>query len=139
MIDRRVALQKGYLFNHSDNERIEVVSEIGRGANCIVYDANLYDKSGVKHSIRIKELYPVYLFAEREEDYSLIYKDSVLDKIEKTKDQFKETYKKAVNFKNTSGFINSTIDSSGIFEFNNTVYIIMTLNEGMDYERYKDE
>ncbi|EJZ69590.1 protein kinase domain-containing protein [Lachnoanaerobaculum sp. OBRC5-5] len=139
MIDRRVALQKGYLFNHSDNERIEVVSEIGRGANCIVYDANLYDKSGVKHSIRIKELYPVYLFAEREEDYSLIYKDSVLDKIEKTKDQFKETYKKAVNFKNKVGFINSTIDSSGIFEFNNTVYIIMTLNEGMDYERYKDE
>ena len=139
MIDRRVALQKGYLFNHSDNERIEVVSEIGRGANCIVYDANLYDKSGVKHSIRIKELYPVYLFAEREEDYSLIYKDSVLDKVEKTKDQFKKTYEKAVNFKNTVGFINSTIDSSGIFEFNNTVYIIMTLNEGMDYERYKDE
>lgn len=139
MIDRRVALQKGYLFNHSDNERVEVVSEIGRGANCIVYDANLYDKSGVKHSIRIKELYPVYLFAEREEDYSLIYKDSVLDKVEKTKDQFKKTYEKAVNFKNTVGFINSTIDSSGIFEFNNTVYIIMTLNEGMDYERYKDE
>lgn len=139
MIDRRIALQKGYVFNHSDNERIEVVSEIGRGANCIVYDANLYDKSGVKHSIRIKELYPVYLFAEREEDYSLIYKDSVLDKVEKTKYQFKETYEKAVSFKNTVGFINSTIDSSGIFEFNNTVYIIMTLNEGMDYERYKDE
>ena len=67
MADNRKALGIGSIIVISDDKRIEIVSEAGRGANCIVYGAIYNDNIGVKHNIRLKECYPAYLFLKRKE------------------------------------------------------------------------
>ena len=54
MADNRKALNIGSVIKMSDDINIEIVSEVGRGANCIVYGAVYNDSIGVKHNVRLK-------------------------------------------------------------------------------------
>ena len=71
MADNRKALNIGSVIKMSDDINIEIVSEVGRGANCIVYGAVYNDSIGVKHNVRLKECYPAYLLLSRADDNSL--------------------------------------------------------------------
>ena len=139
MADNRKALGIGSIIVISDDKRIEIVSEAGRGANCIVYGAIYNDNIGVKHNIRLKECYPAYLFLKRKDDNSLSISEQKENEFEDIKERFIQSYKKNVKVKQTFGLINSTVNPAEIIRKNNTVYILMTLDEGEDYGKYKDK
>lgn len=139
MADNRKALCTGSIIVISDDKRIEIVSEAGRGGNCIVYGAIYNDSIGVKHNIRLKECYPTYLCLKRENDNSLSISEQKENEFEDIKEKFIQSYKKNVKLKQTFGLINSTVNPAEIIKKNNTIYILMTLNEGVDYGKYKDK
>lgn len=46
MADNRIALDNGSVLALTDERMIGIVSEIGRGANCVVYNAVYHDSIG---------------------------------------------------------------------------------------------
>lgn len=138
MRDNRVALEIGYRLENSDNKTIKINAEVGRGASCIVYDAEYIDSIGVAHNIRLKECYPAYLLIERKDCGALIPFDANKEQFQEEKERFNQAYQRNVTIGNTLGLINSTINSTDIFSCNNTCYSIMALSEGSDYSKYED-
>ena len=61
MRDMRIALCNGYEMKISENRKIRIADEAGRGAGCIVYDAIYWDQMQIKHKIRVRECYPAYI------------------------------------------------------------------------------
>ena len=61
MRDMRIALSNGYEMKISENRKIRIADEAGRGAGCIVYDAIYWDQMQIKHKIRVRECYPAYI------------------------------------------------------------------------------
>ena len=51
----RIALCNGYEMKISENRKIRIADEAGRGAGCIVYDAIYWDQMQIKHKIRVRE------------------------------------------------------------------------------------
>lgn len=139
MADSRIALDNGSVLALTDERMIGIVSEIGRGANCVVYNAVYHDSIGVKHYIRLKECYPAYMMIERKKDNSLELCGDGEVEFERAKQEFVEAYRKNVFVKQTLGLVNSTVNPAEIINANNTVYILMTLDEGCDYGKYKDQ
>lgn len=138
MRDKRIALIEGTRLNIGNNRTIRIRYEAGRGASCIVYDAAYEDHISVWHNIRIKECYPGYLPVDREGDGSLgTDKDNEAD-FDKAKQNFILSYKRNTKIRNTLGLINSTVNATDILHFNNTIYILMALDEGTDYRVYED-
>ncbi len=138
MKDNRVALQIGYQLEESNNKKIKINSEVGRGASCIVYDAEYTDSIGVVHCTRIKECYPSYLLMTRTDNGALVPFGTYEDDFITAKERFIQAYQRNVAIANTVGLINSTTNSSDIFFCNNTCYIIVALSEGADYSKYQD-
>ncbi len=138
MRDNRVALEIGYRLENSDNKTIKINAEVGRGASCIVYDAEYTDSIGAAHNIRLKECYPAYLLIERKDRGALIPFDANKEQFQEEKERFNQAYQRNVTIGNTLGLINSTINSTDIFSCNNTCYSIMALSEGSDYSKYED-
>lgn len=138
MRDNRVALEIGYRLEDSDSRTIKITAEVGRGASCIVYDAEYTDSIGVIHNIRVKECYPNYLLMERTKDGTLVPFNANEADFKAAKEQFIQAYQRNVAIGNTLGLINSTINSTDIFSYNNTCYSIMALSEGSDYSNYED-
>lgn len=139
MKDTRNALSKNSSLFTEKERKIIIVDEVGRGANCIVYDAIYNDSIGVKHKIRIKECYPNYLLVSRNETGELEEFEGEEEKFIKAKENFIEAYKKSADIRNTLSLTNSTINSTDIIEANNTIYIQMAMDEGVDYRKYEDE
>ena len=139
MVDNRKALSSGYWIKFELDSKIRIMNEIGRGASCIVYDAMLYDSANIMHRVRIKELYPISLPLERDENNNLTCKEEFIDKLTVAKQRFRETYFRGIEFRNTLSLTNSTINSTDIFEVNNTYYVIMVLDEGTEYGKYCDK
>lgn len=139
MIDNRIALKKGDIVNFPNNKEIHISEEVGRGANCIVYNAIYWDNIKVKHRIRVKECYPNYLLIERKPDNKLIPFQNNNEKFKSAKQDFINTYERNANIRNTIGFTNSTINATDIIYCNNTIYIIMALDEGLDYRKFEDK
>ena len=139
MVDYREALIAGNLIKCSNNKLIEIVEEVGRGAGCIVYNAVYCDNINVKHNIRIKECYPSYLQIERDNLGGLITSSDKQEKFNFAKNYFINAYKKNTAIRNTLGLVNSTVNVSQIVNYNNTIYTVINLDEGIDYRRYKDK
>lgn len=133
MIDKRVALPKGFLLKLDDVRSVVIEREVGRGANCIVYDADSSDSAGITHKVRIKELYPIYINVVRNNEFGLLWDESQEGKLLAARKRYLESYKKNVEFRNTFGIMNSTVDSSDVIEANNTIYSVMVTDEGTDY------
>lgn len=138
MIDTRAALKSGTSITVSKDRIVLIKDEVGRGGNCIVYNASYKDSINVEHSIRVKECYPAYLLLNRDNENNIIACKSDKIKFENVKKEFVSAYKRNADIRNTIGLMNSTINSTDIFSANNTKYIIMTLDEGMDYRQYED-
>lgn len=138
MIDKRVALPKGFLLKLDDIRSVVIEREVGRGANCIVYDAVSSDSAGITHKVRIKELYPIYINAVRNNEFELLWDESQEGKLLAARKRYLESYKKNVEFRNTFGIMNSTVDSTDVIELNNTIYSVMVTDEGTDYGKDAD-
>ncbi|MGN9019696.1 protein kinase domain-containing protein [Lachnospiraceae bacterium HCP1S3_C3] len=136
MIDTRQALESNYEI-HFENKIFKISGEIGRGANCIVYDASTTDSAGTVHNVRIKECYPCNLSIARE-DGELKLAEEDIDRYSLSKERFIQAYKNNVSFRGMSGIINSTVNSTDIFESNNTIYTVMSMDEGICYSDYTD-
>lgn len=94
MADNRKALNIGSVIKMSDDINIEIVSEVGRGANCIVYGAVYNDSIRVKHNVRLKECYPAYLLLSRADDNSLSISVGKENEFEDIKEKFIQSYRK---------------------------------------------
>ncbi|MBD5395547.1 MAG: serine/threonine protein kinase [Lachnospiraceae bacterium] len=138
MRDKRIALPGGTRLYTNDNRTIQIRGEVGRGASCIVYDAAYEDNIGVWHDIRIKECYPVYLPVDRETDGSLKIDEDHEADLSRAKQSFLLSYKRNTEIRNTLGLTNSTVNATNILHYNNTIYIVMALDEGTDYRVYED-
>lgn len=138
MNDTREALEKNSILECGDKRKVVIADAIGRGANCIVYDAACIDAIGEHHKVRVKECYPNYLPLQRKENGELAAYGEDEVKFRTVKNDFVETYKRNIVIRNTLSLTNSTIDAIDIFEANHTKYIVMTMNEGMDYREYAD-
>lgn len=137
MIDTRKPLVIGSFINQNDEITYEIRKVIGRGANCLVYDAKFTDQLNISHRVRVKELYPMYISIQRKND-ALIVEGKSVARFEEIKKQFSAAYEKNVIFKNTEGIVNSTSDAQQIFCCNNTWYVIFGYDEGADYCVYTD-
>ena len=138
MNDQRIGLKNGTIIDFKDGKNITITEEIGRGASCIVYDGFYLDEIGIQHRVRVKECYPTYLIVNRDEKKQLIASENNHSKFETIKKNFVDAYKRNANIRNTLGMTNSTINSTEITSYNNTVYIRMELDEGSDYGKYED-
>lgn len=137
MRDKREALKKGTKIE-GGGRVVQVEEEVGRGANCIVYNAFYKDRIGVVHKIRLKECYPAYLLLNRKEDGSIHVFEGEEEKYEAEKNYFVQAYKKNADVRNIVGITNSTINSTDLISCNHTNYILMNLDEGIDYRKYED-
>lgn len=138
MMDTRSGLQINTNMLFNEGRKVKIISEVGRGASCIVYDAVYTDSIGVEHRIRVKECYPNYLLITRDESGCLVAKGEETDKFQKAKNQFVSAYKRNAVIRDTISLTNSTINSTDIIEENNTIYSLMTMDEGTDYGNYQD-
>lgn len=138
MKDTRSGLQINTIIRFSGGRKVKIRSEVGRGASCIVYDAVYTDSIGVEHSIRVKECYPNYLLITRDESGRLVVKSEETDNFQEAKNLFVSAYKKNAAVRDTVSLTNSTVNSADIIEENNTIYSLMTMDEGTDYRNYQD-
>ena len=139
MIDNRIALERGTTIKLSGDKEIQINEEVGRGASCIVYDAAYLDNIGVRHIARVKECFPSYLLIFRDSSGCLTTSEFDSEKFELAKHNFIESYRKNADIRNTLGITNSTINYTDIVYQNNTIYIIMAYDEGIDYRKYRDK
>lgn len=135
--------QKIYLSDNcgENNKNYEyIIKEItGFGASCIVYEAYYEDSFGIKHLVRLKEFYPVYMDITRGENLNLIVKDEYIQKFKEEGKLFKQAYKKNVLFQMNLETLNSTGNVQNFFYGNNTMYMIVNYNNGMSYDKVKNE
>ena len=137
MIDNRVGLKPGYVLE-SSSDKYTIINEIGRGANSIVYEGYYIDDFNNKHMVRIKELAPYVCRMNRKLDAAFEVDDDEKEYFMKRCTAFKEAYSLNVSMHKTPGFTNYTVNSSDLFETNNTLYNVMNCDEGFDYEKYDD-
>ena len=138
MIDSRIALPRGFKLKIGEKEYC-ITSEVGRGANSIVYNAEYVDSSGIEHLARVKELYPVYITIYRSSCYEISCDERQSDKYEAAKKRFQSSYRANAEFRRMYGMVNSTVNVVDMAELNGTIYSVMNLDEGEDYLSYKDE
>ncbi len=119
MKDNRTALKNGTMIVFSDEKKVNIHEEVGRGASCIVYDADYQDSMGVSHLVRVKEFFPCYLPVTRDSSLALIPSDSHKEKFKSSKKLFIDSYTKNIDFSQTSGIINSTVISTDIVSYLN--------------------
>ncbi len=137
MFDTRISLASNTVLA-LDNKRYIIRKEIGRGANCIVYDAFYIDNIQEKHTVRIKECYPCEGTILREQNTNALLIDKDFD-FENVLIEFEKAYKKNITFRETfSNLVNSTSDSRELCKANNTCYIISNYIAATDYEEFKE-
>ena len=138
MKDLRKRLESGHEINIEKGKKIIVQEEIGRGSNCIVYNARYYDSIDTPHTVRLKECYPNYIQIFREKSGKLELEELQKTRFDKAKQLFKKAYQRNVEIKNTLGLTNSTSNTTEIYEANNTYYSVISFDEGVDYRKYED-
>lgn len=138
MRDMRIALCNGYEMKISENRKIRIADEAGRGARCIVYDAIYWDQMQIKHKIRVRECYPAYIQLTRAATGELVPSGNP-EKFEKAKNRFTDAYKRNTDIRNTLGLTNSTVNAVDVISCNHTVYILLPMDEGIDYRYYEDQ
>ncbi|MCI6653601.1 MAG: hypothetical protein MSH11_09390 [Ruminococcus sp.] len=111
-----------------DNKEYQISSIKGDGANCIVYEAHYEDKLGLKHKVNIKENYPFSAEIIRK-GKKLIWKSE--DEREQCRELFISSYRRLMEFQNN----NYAVKTFGLFDCNNTQYIVMDYNDGVTFDK----
>lgn len=139
MFDARRGLSCGDTLAFGENDCYTVVKEIGRGASCIVYEADYRDQQGITHHARVKECYPCEKGVQRNVNGELCAKPMYEEMFAREKEKFFEAYRRNVALNGAQGLVNSTMDAINLFAANNTWYSVMACVEGQDYSHILDE
>lgn len=141
MEDTRIALKEGTLLSVSNREKGAVTYTIGkvkgRGMSGIVYDASYQDNRGYRHAVLIKECYPFE--ADIYRDGNRLVPGSELDEriFRECKREMEASYGLHNELFHTDGltnYISNTIDN---YTENNTIYTVLTYQEGEVLSRKK--
>lgn len=138
MIDLREPLKAGTILKNNNSEYV-IQTLIGRGANCLVYDAVYYDGIGERHKVRIKELFPVYMSVERDDSGCISVTACDKKRFCTIKENFIRTYQRNTEIRNLTGLVNSTSNTQDIWENSGTCYSVCSYEEGQNYREYEDE
>ncbi|GHU74378.1 hypothetical protein FACS1894188_02410 [Clostridia bacterium] len=137
MKDTRVPLSSGKKITLSDNDYVISGEPIGRGASCLVYEAEKQGELG--HRVIIKEFYPLDYenCIERGEDGLTLTFTRRQSLIEKRKEQFKCGAAEQVAFydKDTNHRLGFPI----VAEANGTAYMIVDLSHGQTLVHCRDK
>ena len=128
-ITERQALCFGNILDIS-GEKCTIHSIRGEGTSSIVYEADLNGRR-----IILKELYPIGLEIKRNDDFSLTIWEQYQDSFEVYKQKLKKAFKLQLDFFNE--FPNHIVEPQKLYEYNNTLYIIMHLSGGNSYDKVK--
>ncbi|WP_300810189.1 NB-ARC domain-containing protein [uncultured Acetatifactor sp.] len=143
MEDTRIALKEGTLLSVSNREKGAVTYTIGkvkgRGMSGIVYDASYLDNRGYRHAVLIKECYPFEADIYRDGDR--LVPGSELDEriFRECRSEMEASYGLHNELFHTSGltnYISNTIDN---YTENNTIYTVLTYQEGEVLSRRRME
>lgn len=138
MIDLREELATGTKLKFENGMEYEIRKLVGRGANCLVYDAIYYDSFETKHLVRVKELFPYFLPLKRHFSDAIVGNSHALKKFEEVRKNFAEAYRRNVEIGNTLGIVNTTSNAQYLLFANGTYYSICAFDEGEDYKNYQD-
>ena len=129
LIVPRQELNTGTILN-LDNEQCIISSVRGKGASSIVYEATLNNRR-----IILKELYPTSMGILRTANSSLIIPEKQKDKFQNAKMALKRAFDLQLQFFND--FPNHIVEPQKLYEYNNTLYIVMHLSNGSSYDDVK--
>lgn len=135
-MDRRKALTPGTMLKLHTPTGYTVYSvrrEIGRGGNCIAYDATTADNLGNDKLVRIKECYPYALRIARGEDGTLLAQEQDCTAFEAAKKRVIEAYQKNHALFATEELTNTIVNTSNLYEENGTVYIVSVWLNGQTF------
>ena len=97
---------------------------LGEGAGCTVYYVKYKEDDKYVHSGVLKEFNP---------------KDKEVDR-EKYKEKFLKSYELQLSFRSDyDEKMNITSNAEGLYEGNNTIYILMSCDNGVSYDEVKNE
>lgn len=127
------------------NDKYTISGKRGDGTSSIVYDAKTHIEALHKYKkVLIKELFPVNLNIRRDSVGALIIPKASADLFKKYKESFKNAAKLQLEFHNpsedadTASSTNSTSNLENLYESGNTLYSVMSLDDGQTYEEYKN-
>lgn len=127
------------------NDKYTISGIRGYGTSSIVYDATTHlEALNTAKKVLIKELFPVNLNIRRDSVGALIIPKASADLFKKYKESFKNAAKLQLDFHNpsedadTASSTNSTSNLENLYESGNTLYSVMSLDDGQTYEEYKN-
>lgn len=112
----------------------KILNIIGMGASCIVYTASYTDSEGNTFTVRLKECYPSGLEITRNSAMELVVPEKCNDAFEKYTQRFTDGYRRQLKFRQNPESMNSISNIQGIFEGNNTKYIVMSCQNGISID-----
>ena len=140
IMDKRCPLTEGTrIFDQTNRRTYCILESKGQGALCLAYRAFYTDNLDKKHSVILKELFPVNLGIERAADgFSLDIPANQIHTYSNLQKHFLQAYETQNSFHEQDTLMNATSDSREIFFANNTHYAVMGIDAGDTYDRYSD-
>jgi len=128
------------------NDKYTISGKRGDGTSSIVYNATTHIEALNKaKKVLIKELFPVNLNIRRDSVGALIIPKASVDLFKKYKESFINAAKLQLDFHNpsedadTASSTNSTSNLENLYECGNTLYSVMSLDDGQTYEEYNSD
>lgn len=137
-MDSRIALKKQSVLHLPDLKDYTILQEIGRGASCIVYDAQYISSTGQPRPVRIKECYPYAIPVTRQDSGQLYVAEQDATEFEKAESLFRNSFQVNGYLMNETGLTNSVAHMYDLYEANNTLYIVMDYQSGNSYDKLTD-
>lgn len=140
IMDKRCPLTEGTrIFDQTNKRTYCILESKGQGALCLAYRAFYTDNLDKKHSVILKELFPVNLGIERAADgFSLDIPANQIHTYSNLQKHFLQAYETQNSFHEQDTLMNATSDSRDIFFANNTHYAVIGIDAGDTYDRYAD-
>lgn len=137
-MDSRIALKKQSVLHLPDLKDYTILQEIGRGASCIVYDAQYISSTGQPRPVRIKECFPYAIPVTRQDSGQLCVAEQDATEFEEAESLFRNAFQVNGYLMNETGLTNSVAHMYDLYETNNTLYIVMDYQSGNSYDKLTD-
>lgn len=137
-MDSRIALKKQSVLHLPDLKDYTILQEIGRGASCIVYDAQYISSTGQPRPVRIKECYPYAIPVTRQDSGQLRVAEQDATEFEEAGSLFRNAFQVNGYLMNETGLTNSIAHMYDLYEANNTLYVVMDYQSGNSYDKLTD-
>lgn len=113
----------------------------GEGGSCVAYVVSFYEADNIRHRGILKEYCPAYLGdVSRNADNSIIIPDEHKQRFEYGLNDYRETYRFINNYiADNEAASNYHPVQLGLYEGNNTLYILSSYDYGKGYDEIKDD